>query len=112
MTLTAVVHVVGHVYVCHRWCGGHGPRLRRGCYLLHATGSAMHNRSMRHWAQQCVYNALMIRRVRHLLATAPQSCCNNVRRGRCGFALSERALCPAIRADHSVKNKNKNNRAE
>ena len=24
-------------------------------------------------------------------------------RGRCGFALSERALCPAIRADHSVK---------
>jgi hypothetical protein len=39
----------------------------------------MHNRSMRHWAQQC------------------------------GFALSERALCPAIRADHSVNTNTNNN---
>jgi hypothetical protein len=34
---------------------------------------------MRHWAQQC------------------------------GFALSERALCPAIRADHSVNTNTNNN---
>ena len=36
-------------------------------HLLHSTGSDMHNRSMRHWAQQC------------------------------GLALSEKALCPCSR---------------
>ena len=41
-------------------------------HLLHCTGSDMHNRSMRHWAQQC------------------------------GLALSEKALCPCTRAPGPV----------